>query len=286
MKIYDCIVVGGGPAGAGAALYTARAGLETAVVKMDGGALEKAKLIENYYGVGRITGKSLIKIGIENAKAAGAVFRTDEILDIQYDGYFNIIGRKNSYKAKTVILATGSKRNRPNVKNLEGLEGRGVSYCAVCDGFFYKGKTVAVLGFKDYALHEAEYLKNLAAKVILLTNGKPAPDSEFETVTEKIKSITGENRVTGALTGDGTEIAFDGLFVAYGTASGVDFAKKLGVECDGPVIKTDAKMATAVPGVFAAGDCTGGLLQISKAVGEGAVAATSAISYLKKISKK
>ena len=159
-----------------------------------------------------------------------------------------------------------------------------MSYCAVCDAFFYRQKRVAVIGAGAYALHEAEVLAPHASEVHILTNGE-APQAAFpETMTvhaERIASIGGEDRVTGVRFEDGTALPVDGVFLAIGTAGSTALARKLGVLLDGAQIKVDDTMATNVPGVFAAGDCTGGLLQVAKAVYEGANAGLAAVKYVR-----
>ena len=174
----------------------------------------------------------------------------------------------------SVVFSTGTSRRAPKIKGLAEFEGRGVSYCAVCDGFFYRGKTVAVLGEGEYAAEEASYLKNLAEKVYVLTNGlSPAVTVEgVEYITEKLAEINGSATVEKVTFESGNTVEISGLFVAVGVAGATDFARKLGCEINGNAIVTDDKCATNLPGLYAAGDNTGGMLQIAKAVYQGAVA--------------
>ena len=192
-------------------------------------------------------------------------------------------------EAKAVVLAAGSTRLAPRIPGLKELEGKGVSYCAICDAFFYREKTVAVLGEGEYALHEAEILLPHASQVMLFTNGKePAvkiPDT-IEVHKEKVTAVEAENaggmeRVSGLRTEDSTVTPVSGLFVALGTAGSVDFARKIGAAVDNNRVVVDKDMSTNVPGLYAAGDCTGGLLQVVKAAYEGAVAGLAAAKYVR-----
>ncbi|MBR2100236.1 MAG: FAD-dependent oxidoreductase, partial [Eubacterium sp.] len=198
--------------------------------------------------------------------------------DINYE----VKTAENEYVGKTLILATGNKKLKPNIKGVDEFDAKGISYCAICDGFFYRGKTVAVLGNGDYALSEAADLENVAQKVYILTNGAPAPETDkYEVITTPVSEIKGELKVNGVVFDDASELELDGVFVALGVAGGADFAKKLGIALDGDSIKVNADMSTNVPGVFSCGNITGGLLQVCKAVYEGAEAGLSAVKYLK-----
>ncbi len=194
--IYDVIVIGQGPAGVSAALYLQRANRKTLLVGSGVGSLAKAEKIENYYGLpGAITGEELHNNGIAGAKALGATFEEDEILALSVEeDTFIATGKKGTYRGSSVLLATGAARVAPPIPGLKMLEGRGVSYCAVCDGFFYRGKDVGVLGAGDYALHEALELLPLAKSVTLLTNGAPAPaalPSGLLVNANKVEKLTG-----------------------------------------------------------------------------------------------
>ncbi len=278
----DVIILGCGPAGISAALYTARAGLDTLVLGRAGGSLTKAGKIENYFGFPEpVSGGELLANGAAQARRVGAHLVEDEAVGILLQGgEFAVSTAAETYRAPFAVLATGSQRKAPNLPGLGDFEGRGVSYCAVCDGFFYRGKNVAVLGAGDYALHEANELLPLAAKVTILTNGaEPAADfpPEFEVVSKKIVSLFGGDLLRGVRFEDGSELAAAGVFVALGVAGSVDFARKLGAETNGASIVVDESRRTNLPGLYAAGDCIGGLLQISKAVCDGAVAGTSVV---------
>lgn len=282
----ELIIVGAGPAGISAALYAVRAGITPLLLYKDGGALEKAKEIENYYGVpSPISGKQLYENGLAQIQALSVPVLQEELLSIEYDGNYLIRTAFHDFRTKAVILATGAKRNTLSLKELKKYEGNGISYCAICDGFFYRQKEVGVLGNGVYALHEAKVLEPLAKKVTILTNGKE-PDfsiSELGNVSiekRKIISAKGEPTLSDLELEDHTLFPLDGLFVALGTADSTDIAQKLGLFMEDNHILIESDTSTALPGFFAAGDCTGGFLQISKAVYEGALAGTKAVEYL------
>lgn len=285
------IIIGAGPAGISAALYAARANMDPLVINNGIGALEKAEKIENYYGLERpLSGAELFDRGIEQAKALGIRIKEAQMLGVRGFMPFEVVTTEGNFETESIIFATGSKRMRPPIPGIAEMEGKGVSYCAVCDAFFYRGKDVAVLGNGDYALHEAHELSSVVNKVTIFTDGKePAFSTEADVPvnTSKIKSIEGDDLVTGIrLAGEGEEIkeeAVSGVFVAIGTAGSADMARQMGAAItDKGNIVVDSNMATNIPGVFAAGDCTGGLLQVAKAVHDGAQAGLSAVAYVRK----
>lgn len=280
------IIIGNGPAGISTALYTTRAGIDTIVIGKDQGSLEKASEIENYYGLTEpVSGAQLVENGIKGAKRLGAEIIHDEVLNISYDDQFIVVTNSKEYRADGLVIATGSSRNTPRIKGIKEFEGLGISYCATCDAFFYRGKDVAVLGHSNYALHEAKELAATSGSVTILTNGK---DPDFEITddnisvnTKKIKEITGDDLVNGLVFEDGSSLDISGIFIALGVAGSSDLARQIGAAIDGNKILVDENMATNIPGLYAAGDCTGGLLQISKAVYEGAKAGTELSKYLR-----
>ena len=279
------VIVGSGPAGCSAALYDARAGMETTVISKGIGALQKAEQIQNYYGFEEgITGAELYRRGVAGAQAVGTQFVTAEVVGLDYAATLVVQTTAGDYPADAVILATGTGRIAPKIAGLAEHEGRGVSYCATCDAFFYRGKTAAVLGTGEYALHEVQALLPLAGKVILCTNGEPLT-AEFPAgmtvCTEKLEAIEGEETVTALRLAGGGLLPVDGLFVALGVAGSAALARKLGAPVENGRIVVDEKMQTGIPGLFAAGDCTGGMLQVCKAVYEGALAATEAIKQIR-----
>lgn len=282
------LVVGKGPAGISAAIYAKRGGAAVTVVAHGIGALEKAEQIENYYGFAEpLTGKELAMEGIKGAKRLGINFIEEELVGLRFNDTLNgfiadLVTKK--IEADAIVLAMGTSRLAPPIQGLKDFEGHGVSYCAICDAFFYRGKEVAVLGAGDYALSEAAALLEHTAKVHLLTNGEDAPThlpTGLLVHKEKIAAIKGSDKVERVIFKSDAELLLDGIFVAIGTAGSTAIAKKLGILLEGAYLKVDEKMATNIPGVFAAGDATGGLLQVAKAVHEGAVAGLSALKFLR-----
>ena len=279
----NIIIVGAGPAGISAALYAARGNMDPLIINTGIGSLEKAEKIENYYGLERpLSGKELFERGLEQARALGV-----RILDAQVVGMggfdtFEVKTTEGDFEARSVILATGSKRASAKIPGVKEFEGKGVSYCAVCDAFFYRGKDVAVLGNSDFALHEAEELSK---------------ENAIDVNTMKIQAIEGDERVQGLrLKGDVSlqeagepQTSFapaEGVFVALGTAGSSEMARQIGAELNEKGnIRVNEEMETTVPGLYAAGDCTGGLLQVAKAVHDGAQAGLSACQYVRKLLK-
>jgi thioredoxin reductase (NADPH) len=282
----DMLIIGQGPAGVSASLYALRAGLDVILVGKGAGALEKAHMIENYYGLEKpLTGAELYEVGKKQAERLGANLVEDEVTDLFFDGKeFVATGLKGEYRGRACIMATGSARKKTPLPGMAEMEGHGVSYCAVCDAFFYRGKDVAVLGSGEYALHECNELLNVVGSVTLLTNGAE-PTTEFTDKVRidkrKLAGLVGEGTFGGVKFGDGEELKLDGLFVALGSASAMDLARKAGAAFDGGSVVLDKDYMTTVPGLFAAGDCTGGTLQVAVAVGEGAIAGLAAIKYLR-----
>lgn len=281
----DAIIIGNGPAGISAALYIQRAGLKSLIIGKDSGALAKAEKIENYYGfVNPISGKELVSNGLLQAKRLGAQYINDEVTGLSYDGNFTVYTASKSFSSKSVLIATGKVKNKPRFKGLDEFEGNGISYCAVCDGFFYRGKNVAVIGSSDYALHEAKELLPLVKSLTLLTDGNNLtiniPPS-IKVNRKKIRSVEGNDFAEKINFEDGSKMNIDGIFIAAGSASSSDLAKKIGAEIDKDNIVVDENLHTNIDGLFAAGDCTGGMLQISKAVYEGSKAGTEIIKYVR-----
>lgn len=286
--IYDVIIVGSGPAGISASLYTKRANLETLIITKKGGTLEKVGNIENYYGLEEnTTGEKLQQIGEEQAKRLGVEIKEEEVLQVEYDANFIVKTLNHVYEARTVILATGTARKKGTIKGIKELEGKGVSYCAICDAFFFKGKDVGVLGSREYALHEAQTLLPVVNSVTMFTNGEEVVEKRVEGIQieeKKIREIRGIEQIEEIEFEDDTKRKIDGMFIAMGTASSSDLARKLGVKLEGKNqhIVVNDNMETNLPGLYACGDCTKGTMQIAKAVYEGMVAGMSAIRYIKK----
>ena len=284
----DVVIIGCGPAGISAALYILRGGFSVTVIGKDNGALAKADKIENYYGLDRtMSGNELVETGIRQVENLGGTVLREEVVGISWNNTYSVTTTKNVYECKALILTTGTARKSAKIKNMDRLDGFGISYCAVCDGFLHRGKEVAVLGDGEYALHEVQELLNVVGHITLLTNGSE-PKVEFppevSIITTPVKEVTGETKLDSIVFQDESSLHVSCLFVALGTAKGSDLARKLGIRLDNNKIMVNENMETGLPGVYAAGDCIGGILQVSVAVGEGAKAGLSCIQYLRKFS--
>ena len=285
MKHYDVIIIGAGPAGVSAGLYTKRANKKTLIIYNNESSLEKATKIENYYGFENgISGEELYKKGIEQAKNLGIDVKKEEVIKIdKIKDIFEVKTVNENYTAKNVVLATGNKKNKPDIKNIEKFDGKGVSYCAICDGFFYRGKDVVVIGNGNYAIAETNDLINIVNHVTILTNGKKIPEFRAENVdieNRKAVAIEGNDNVEAVELDDGTKIKTDGIFVAQGVAGSTDFARKIGALIKNEKIVVNEKMQTTVKGLYACGDCIGGTLQVAKAVNDGMIAGIDIIKNI------
>jgi len=284
--MYDVIIIGGGPAGLTAAIYCARAKLKVLVIDKGESNLKKAHIIENYFGIESIEGKKLLEIGFFQAKKFGAEIKNEEALEIiPYSDSYIVETNKGKYQGKYIILAVGTKREKPNIKNIELFEGKGISYCAICDAFFFKNKKVAVIGHKDYAIKEALELKKHASKVYILTNANMLELSlemkkhidDFEVIDKKIISFFGKDKLEGIQFEDNDKLYLDGVFIAIDPTSPLTLAKKLGLRVEEGVIITDKNQFTGIPRIYACGDCANKEKQIGVAVGEGIKAALAII---------
>lgn len=290
--MYDTIIIGKGPAGISASLYTIRSNLKTLIIGSNDSVLKKAEKIENYFGFSQIvSGEHLLNEGEKQALRLGAEIVGDEVIAVEKDDYFEVITANERYSAKSVLLATGQPQKKVRIQNLESFEGRGVSYCSTCDGFFYNNLRVGVLGFKDYAIHEAIELKAYTKDITIYTNGKELEVTEkfeeaskgFKLITKPINRLDGSEFLQRVYFEDGTSEEIDGVFVAFESASSIDFARKLGILTDGNSVIVDRFQQTNLDGLFAAGDCTGGFKQISTAVGQGAMAGKKIIEYVRSL---
>lgn len=282
--MYDVIIIGAGPAGVSAAVYAKRGALNVLVIAKDTGTLEKAKKIENYYGFKSITGEELYRNGLEQLKHLNIELVKDEVVQLNYTNKFEVTTVNNVFESKYVVLATGVSRNVPNIRGIKEFEGKGVSYCAMCDAFFYRNKNVAVLGSGNYAIHEAEILKPVAKSVTLLTNNEKLVenrDIDLNVNEKKIREVRGYDKVDEVVFDDDTKEKVNGIFVAIGTASTNDLARKIGARVENNNIAVNENLETNVPGLYACGDCTGGILQISKATYEGTKVGLEIINKIK-----
>lgn len=272
--------------GISASIYAKRGNLNPLVIYNDKSSLEKTEKIDNYYGFENgVDGKKLYEDGINQAKNLNIDVKNEEVIKIEFaEKGYTVTTSKDKYDSKTIILATGNKKNTANIKGIKEFEGKGISYCAICDGFFYRDKNVVVIGSGNYAVSETNDLINIAKEITILTNGKETPEIRAENVKindKEIREIRGEEKAEEIEFTDNSRIKTDGIFIAEGIAGSSEFAKKLGIITKNNKIIVNEKMETNVPGIYACGDCTGGLLQISKAVYEGTIAGLEVIKYLK-----
>ncbi|MFW9806752.1 MAG: thioredoxin-disulfide reductase [Candidatus Thorarchaeota archaeon] len=305
---WELIIIGGGPAGMTAAIYGARYGLKTLLLesKVLGGAQATSPGIENYPGYTFVVGLDLANKMKEQVKKCGAFIREiTEVKKIDRDGDagdFLLDTRRGVYRAKAIIFATGGGHRHLDVPGEETLTGRGVSYCATCDGPLFRDKTVAVVGGGNTAVTEALYLAEVVGKVYLihrrdeLRAEKIVQDYVFNSSVEIlwntiVKEIRGDDLIHDLLlenvnTGEQHTLEVDGTFIALGSNPESSLAKSIGVETNerGEVL-VDAKQATNIRGVFAAGDVVESMKQIAVAVGHGAIAADSAYSYIRQIQR-
>ncbi len=290
--MYDVIIIGKGPAGLSAALYLGRAGYKTLVLGEDS-VLEKADLIENFLGIESFSGKDYIKNSEEQVKKVGVEVRIEKALKVseiedEQKREFEVITNLSKYTSKSLIIAIGSKKGKPEVKNEEQFLGKGVSYCVACDGFFYRNKNVGVVGHNEHVILKAIELKNYTPNVTIFTNGKKIEVNEiysediknFNIRIEKIETLQGDERLNKVSLENGEEIQIDGLFIANETPNIKDFEKNLGIYVKNGKIVVDENSMTNMSGVFACGDVVNSFMQISTAIGGGALASKSCIRYL------
>ena len=278
---YDIIVVGNGPAGLSAAVQARARGKKVLVV---GGApsdiqLSKAELVRNYLGMPDLSGAEMMERFRDHAQQIGAELRTGRVLGVMPLGNSFLVSIGSEVEeAGAVVLATGVSYGA-KIPGEEGFLGRGVSYCATCDGMFYRNKEVVVVGKSAQAPEEANYLQEIGCRVTYVANG-PRPAELREDISYQKAArleVVGEQTVT-ALEADREEIPCAGIFPLRTAASPVDLVP--GLAADGPYVQVDRNMATSIPGLFAAGDCVGQPLQISKAVGEGMMAGHRASEFV------
>ena len=198
MNKFDAIVIGMGPAGISAAIYLKRFGHNVLVIAKDYGALEKADKIENYYAAGTKSGKEIVMAGMVQAANLGVLINHDEVIAVDYaENGFIVKTKKMEYEAKTILLATGKARN--TFIKAKAFEGKGVSYCATCDGFFYRKKDIAMVGYNEYMLHELEHLLPIVNSVTLYTNGNKLEvnvPEEVKVISEPITELYGNAYIT------------------------------------------------------------------------------------------
>ena len=263
---YDAAVIGGGPAGLSAAVNLRARGKSVLVISnpAEDNPLWKAERVDNHLGMPGLTGQQMLDAFRAHAEESGAAFMEGKVLNAaQYGDVWYLGVGMEMVEASTVILAAGVARGRKFPGEEEFL-GRGVSYCATCDGMLYRDRPVAVLGYSDSARREADFLQEIGCRVTYVHR-------------PRVYEIRGEQTVTSVIC-DGEELAVDGVFVLRPTVAPAELFP--GLETENGYVMVDRQMNTNIPGLFAAGDCTGAPLQVSKAVGEGLIAGQSAAKWL------
>ena len=292
---YDVIIIGKGPAGLSAALYTTRGKLITLIIGKDS-SLSKAKTIENYCCSESMSGEDLIAKGVEQANSFGASIIDEEVVAIKNkDDVFVVSTNESDYEARSILISTGKEKLRIPIKNINKFEGKGVHYCVACDGFFYSNSKVGLIGYTDYAIHELRELEAITQKITLFTNGnelqinnenlKYLKEKNININYDPIDSIEGEKFIEKLVFKNSTKEEIDGLFIAYGSASSVDFARNLGIDITNNNILVDDDQKTNIDGIYAAGDCTGVFPQIAIAVGQGAIAGQEIKNFINRMPK-
>ena len=302
MSKYEVIIIGGGPAGLTAGLYTSRAGLKTLLIERGifGGQIVNARQVDNYPGFPEgISGFELASLMHEQAMKYGLETMNATVTAIKPGGNYSVITTEGNFEAETVIIAAGSEYRKLGVPGEEELLGRGVSYCATCDGFLFRDVDVAVVGGGDTAITDALELSEHASKVYIIhrrdqlragkiLKNKALAQPKLEPVWNSVvEEIIGENKVIGLIirnvkTGEITKLEVAGVFVAIGLEPNSQcFADIVELDKAG-LIKTNELMATSAPGIFAVGDIRkNSPRQVAGAVGDGATAAISAFKYLR-----
>lgn len=305
-RLYDVIIAGAGPAGMTAAVYASRANLDTLMIErgVPGGQMADTEAIENYPGFESILGPDLSTKMFDHAKKFGAAYAYGDIKEvIDHGDYKEVLAGDKSYKTKAVIITTGAQYKKLGIEGENDLTGRGVSYCAVCDGAFFKDRHLAVIGGGDSAVEEGMYLTRFASKVTVihrrdeLRAQKIIQDRAFandkmefiwDTVVEKINEKDGK---VGSLTmknvknDEVSDFEIDGVFVYIGMDPLSEPFKSLGIVDEEGYIDTNENMETSIPGIYAAGDIrVKDLRQVVTATGDGSIAAESAIKYIEELS--
>lgn len=288
----DVVIIGSGPAGVQAAIHASRRKVSVLVAGKAAASAAAGTEIDNYFGTGRVSGDALIAEGMRQAESTGAVFLGQNVISASRDGDAFRLGLEDGTEvtARSVIIATGISRRKLGIPGEKGLFGKGVSYCAVCDCNFYRGRRAVIVGNESEAAVSAEMMTGYASETSWVAwdvQANPALVAKAEAAgvrmyRSKPKAILGEGKVESLELEDGTLIPTDGVFIELGARSSADLAMDLDVmpEMD-DTIKVDCDCATGVPGVYACGDVTGRPWQVAKAVGQGCVAGTNAAAYAK-----
>lgn len=282
--IYDTIIIGRGPAGISCGVYLKRFNLNPLIIAYDDGALRDAHFIDNYYGINHLNGKDLALAGIKQAEDLGVEMLDAEVLSVEMLDHFYVKTTNGDFEANTLFLAMGKKRNHLSIKTANLFDGHGVSYCAICDGFFFKNKRIGLVGSGPFMESEYNVLKNFSKDITVFTEGEDVK-IDAKIVKDKIEELKGNDKLSSVIAGN-KEYLLDGLFIALGTQSGMSLAYHMGLALDskGYIIVDDNKK-TNLPHVYAGGDVIGGLLQVSKAVSDGAIAAVKIKDEIQQMKK-
>lgn len=284
-----CVIIGGGPAGMNAALYLKRAGIEAIIIEKDmlGGEMLKTNKIENYLGFSEITGGDLALRMSRQIKDLGVTIIKDKVLKVTFNDKFEVQMEKGSINCDYVIVATGRTPRKLNLAGEDGLLNRGISYCAVCDGAFYRGLDVAIVGGGDSALTEALYLSDLCNKVYVFVRKDLRANEILQSrVKNKDNIVVMKNvqvtklgygeKLSNVILDNGDSIALSGLFVAIGGVPELNFLHDLDIDMKNGYIKTNDRMESSIKGLYAVGDVRyKNFYQIITAASDGAVAALS-----------
>ncbi|MFX1240252.1 MAG: NAD(P)/FAD-dependent oxidoreductase [Promethearchaeota archaeon] len=298
-KIYDLIVLGGGPTAIGCAIYAARFAMDVLIVgKIFGGLIATTHVVENYPAITSISGQGLMDMFRDHMDSLKIPYITDEIRSIEkIEDHFELHSFFQKFKAYSICLATGSDRKKLGIPGEEEFTGKGVSYCATCDGPFYKDKTVAVIGGSDSAAKEALFLAQSAKKVYIIyrreeiraepiNKRRVLNNPKIELIYKtNIVEIKGDGSVKSVIFDNGKEFEIDGVFIEIGSLPNSNLAERIGVETNEKgEIKINRKSETNVPGIFAAGDVADApFKQAITGVSEGVIAAYSAFDYVKEM---
>src|SRR3989344_2979236 len=292
IKIYDTIILGGGPAGYSAAIYAVRYNLKTVVIAKDpGGVMNDASKVENYPGFWSITGVDLMMKIKEHVEYLGVEVRTEEIIKVSKNRNFEVKTDKNEYEGRAIIISVGAKRKKLNVPGVKQFEKRGVSYCYTCDGAFYRKKKVIVVGGGDASAQAVILLAGYENEVTWLYRSSIRAEPRYVEQIDKMKNVRkaigeireviGKNRVESVLLDNGKNVEVNGVFVEIGSEPDLKLFKNFKLEVDKGYIKVDRNMRTNIDGVYAAGDITDCVFrQAITAAGDGSIAAYSAYKDL------
>jgi len=303
--IYDTIIIGAGAAGLSAAVFAARAGMKTLIIgDPNQSMVAMAADIGNYIGTDNWSGKQWLEVGLQQIKKYGAEHVIAEVVHVvkqENNGIFYVkTSDAKQYQAKTIIICVGIAYKTTGIRGEKELVGRGIHYCVACDGWYYKNKKVAVIGNGNFAAEEAIELTSYARDITIISNGQEFQISQefmnelkknnIKMIDDKVREFRKDDKgekIAALILENGKSFPIDGLFVAIGTATALDFSNKLALDLDEKQnIKVNRETGeTSLAGCYAAGGCIGGTIQIAKSVGDGCVAAISAIKKVKGISR-